>query len=396
MRKNLIYIEEYDIYQYFDGEKSFFSRQYPEKTPESENYAAVAVISKNIGFSVIPKKGVSHFKKKALNKYLAKYYRGESYFYIRNAGNEYGVYHTLPLNIKRYYSLSSEIDFIIPYDYLVILFLNEKSIININGIDESVLFIEKTEDIYKITVISGGFNLFPVASFKEDTLNDNLNILKTKLNSKNIGVNKIVTNCTGTEFNIFFPDAGIFNFDTKDFAVFFDGIKKSIPYFENLEIKFKKIELRKNRLINIYIAFLIIAAMLMQSTVLFFNGKSDAESKKIKLLNENIAVLSEQNLKKENIILFNGYFTPVNLADYLEKFIKVFPKAAKIENLNVKRLKNSYIIYGTAYIQGGYRKFAKNYNLILKKSRLPGQQFRISYNLDNFGKPCIKFYGALK
>jgi hypothetical protein len=426
MHKNLIYIEEYDIYQYFDGEKSFFSREYPGNTPESENRAAVAVISKNIDFSVIPKNGVKSFKKTALNKYLAKYYRNESYFYIRNAGNEYGVYHTLPLNIKKYYSLSYGIDFIIPYDYLVILFLNEKSIIY--GRDESVIFIEKTEDIYKITVISNGFNLFPVASFKEDTLNDNLNILKTKLNSRNIvinkivancvgidfnifftdagivktklnsrniAINKIVANCVGIDFNIFFTDAGIVNFTAKDFAVFFDGIKNPIPYFENLEIKFKKIELRKNRLINIYIAVLVIAVLFMQSTVLFFNGKSSVENKKIKLLNENIAVLSEQNLKKENIILFNEYFTPVNLAGYLEKFITVFPKKVKIENLDVKRLKNTYIIDGTAYVKGGYRKFAKNYNLILKKFRISGR-IRISYNLDNFGKPYIKFYGRLK
>ncbi len=276
---------------------------------------------------------------------------------------------------------------------MVILFLNEKSIIY--GRDESVIFIEKTEDIYKITVISNGFNLFPVASFKEDTLNDNLNILKTKLNSRNIVINKIVANCVGIDFNIFFADVGIVNFTAKDFAVFFDGIKNPIPYFENLEIKFKKIELRENRLINIYIAVLVIAVLFMQSTVLFFNGKSSVENKKIKLLNENIAVLSEQNLKKENIILFNEYFTPVNLAGYLEKFIMVFPKKVKIGNLDVKRLKNTYIIDGTAYVKGGYRKFAKNYNLILKKFRISGR-IRISYNLDNFGKPYIKFYGRLK
>jgi hypothetical protein len=105
--------------------------------------------------------------------------------------------------------------------------------------------------------------------------------------------------------------------------------------------------------------------------------------------------LSEQNLKKENIILFNEYFTPVNLAGYLEKFITVFPKKVKIENLDVKRLKNTYIIDGTAYVKGGYRKFAKNYNLILKNSGYR-DGIRISYNLDNFGKPYIKFYGRLK
>ncbi|MHB1546932.1 MAG: hypothetical protein ACYCV8_09790, partial [bacterium] len=59
------------------------------------------VISKNINFSVIPKNNFKSFKKSGLNKYLSKYYKNESYFYIGNAYNEYGVYHTLPLNIKK-------------------------------------------------------------------------------------------------------------------------------------------------------------------------------------------------------------------------------------------------------------------------------------------------------
>ena len=393
MYRNLIYIEEYDIYQYFNGEESFFSREYPVETQGFENQAAVAVISKNINFSVIPKNGVKSFKKTALNKYLAKYFRSESYFYIRNAGNEYGVYHTQPLNIKKYYSLLNGIDFIIPYDYLAILFLNEKYIIS--GWEESLIFIEKTEDIYKIMVILNGFNLFPVVSFKEDMLNDNLNILKTKLNSKNIVINKIVTNCAGVDFNIFFEGAGIVNFTAKDFALFFEDIKRPVPHFENLEIKFRNIELRKNRLINIYIVVLIVALLLMQSTVLFFNGKSSIENKKIKLLNKNIAALSEQNRKKENIILFNEYFMSFKVADYLKRFIMILPKKVKIENLDIKRSENTYIIDGAVYVKGGYRKFAKNYNLILKKFRLLGH-IRISYNLDNFGKPYIKFYGRLR
>ncbi|MHB1546662.1 MAG: hypothetical protein ACYCV8_08415, partial [bacterium] len=118
MNKNLIYIEEYDIYQYFDGEKSVFSSNYSVNTAGFEIPAALAVISKNINFSVIPKNNFKSFKKSGLNKYLSKYYKNESYFYIGNPYNEYGVYHTLPLNIKKYYSLLSEIDFIIPYDYL--------------------------------------------------------------------------------------------------------------------------------------------------------------------------------------------------------------------------------------------------------------------------------------
>ncbi|MHB1546933.1 MAG: hypothetical protein ACYCV8_09795 [bacterium] len=271
--------------------------------------------------------------------------------------------------------------------------MNEKKVISEQK--ESFIFIEKTGDIYKIMVILNGFNLFPVASFKEDMLNDNLNILKTKLNSKNIKINKIITNYSGVDFNIFFGDAGIVNFTSRDFSAFFDNIKRSTPHFENLEIKFKKIELKRNKLINLYMAVLIIAILLIQSTVLFFNNKSSAENQKIKSLNKNIAVLSEQNQKKENIILFNKYFMLVNVADYLKKFITVFPDGVKIENIDIKRLKNIYIIDGTVLVPRGYRKFAENYDLILKKSRLPGH-FRISYNLDNFGKPLIKFYGRLK
>ena len=393
MYKNLIYIEEYDIYQYFDGEKSIFSHDYPGKAADFEIPAALAVISKNINFSVIPKNGVKSVKKSGLNKYLAKYYKDESYFYIGNAYNEYGVYHTPPLNIKKYYSLLKGIDFIIPYDYLAILFLNEKSIISEEK--ESFIFIEKAEDIYKIMVVLNGFNLFPVASFKEDMLNDNLNILKTKLNSKNIKINKIITNYGGTDFNIFFGGAGIINFAAKDFAAFFDNIKRTVPHFENLEIKFKNIELRKNKLINLYITALIIAVLFMQSTALFFNNKSYAENQKIKLLNKSTAVLLEQNQKKENIILFNKYFMPPNVAGYLKRFMRIFPKGVRIENVDIKRFKNNYFIDGTVLVYGGYRKFVENYNLILKKSG-PLGPFRISYNIDNFGKPFIKFYGRLK
>ena len=393
MYKNLIYIEEYDIYQYFDGEKSVFSHNYSINTADFEIPAALAVISKNINFSVIPKNGVKWVKKSGFNKYLSKYYKNESYFYIGNAYNEYGVYHTLPLNIKKYYSLLNGIDFIIPYDYLAILFLNEKSIISEQ--EKPVIFIEKTEDIYKIMVILNGFNLFPVASFKEDMLNDNLNILKTKLNSKNIKINKIITNYSGTDFNIFFGDAGIVNFESRDFSAFFDNIKRTVPHFENLEIKFKNIELRKNKLINLYITALIIAILFMQSTALFFNNKSFAENQKIKSLNKNIAVLSEQNQKKEKIILLNKYFIPANVVGYFKRFMRIFPKGVRIENVDIKRFKNNYFIDGTVLVYGGYRKFVENYNLILKKSR-PLGHFRIFYNINNFGKPFIKFYGRLK
>ncbi|MHB8232139.1 MAG: hypothetical protein ACYDDB_04485 [bacterium] len=397
MYKNLIYIEEYDIYQYFDGEKSFFSHDFFKKEEDLNAVPSIpvsaAVISKNINFSNIPKNGVMSAKKSGLNKYLAKYYRNESYFVINNGYNEYGLYHTLPLNIKKYYSLSPEIDFVIPYDYLVILFLNEKSIIKEQG-EGALIFIEKTEGIYKIMVILNGFNLFPVISFKEDMLNDNLNLLKAKLNLKGIKIDKIISNDDGMDFNILFSGGGIINFTLKDFFKFFSGIKKSVPHFENLDIKFKTIEIKKNRLINLYIAALVAAIFFMQSTIIFFNHKLYTENKRIKLLNNNIAGLSEQIYKKERKILFNKHFMHPNIVSYLKRFILILPEGVKIKDIDIIKSKNNYVIKGTAFDGGGYRKFAKDYNIISQKSISFGS-LRIFYNLDKFGRPLIKFYGKL-
>ena len=86
---------------------------------------------------------------------------------------------------------------------------------------------------------------------------------------------------------------------------------------------------------------------------------------------------------------------PPNVAGYLKRFMRIFPKGVRIENVDIKRFKNNYFIDGTVLVYGGYRKFVENYNLILKKSG-PLGPLRISYNIDNFGKPFIKFYGRLK
>lgn len=402
MRKILIYIEEYNVYQYFDGEKSLFSRdclnyfkkKYGEDPLFSEGIS-LAVISKNINFSIIPKSGIAASKKFGLNKYLSKYYRSESYFAVNNGSNEYGVYHTLPLNIKKYYSLSPEIDFIVPYDYLAALFLNEKLAVG-EHMEGAAIFIEKTEDIYKITAILNGFNLFPVISFKEDMLNDNLNLLKAKFNSKGIKIDKIMSNAGSIDFNILFSGAEIINFTSKDFFEFFDGIKKTIPYFENLDIKFKAIESKKNNLNNLYIGALIAFIFFIQLIMIFFNHKLSAENKKIKLLNNNIACLLKQIDKKERKILFNRHFAcRPDIVRYLKRFILIFPEGVKIKNIDIIKLKSGFIIKGNAVVNGGYRKFAKDYNIISQKSR----SFRpllISYNLNKFGKPLIKFYGNLQ
>jgi len=402
MRKNLFYIEEYDIYQYFDGEKSLFSRDclnYFKKEEGLETAlsggVSVAVISKNINFSKIPKSGITSAKKSGLNKYLAKYYRNESYFAVNNGDNEYGLYHTLPLNIKKYYSLSPEIDFIIPYDYLVSLFLNEKLAIRGQRAGAAI-FIEKTEGIYKITAIFNGFNLFPVISFKEDMLSDNLNLLKAKLNSKGIKIDKIISNAGSIDFDILFSGAAIINFTAKDFFEFFGGIKKTIPHFENLDIKFKTVESKKNRLNNFYIGALTAVIFLMQLIMIFFNHKLYAENKKIKSLDNNIAGLSEQINKQDRKILFNKHFAcRPDIAGYLKRFILILPGGAKIKNIDIIKLKNSFTIKGSAFVDGGYRKFTKDYNIICQKSLSFGS-LRISYNLDKSGKPLIKFYGNLK
>ncbi len=393
MYKNLIYIEEYDIYQYFDGEKSVFSHDYLKNQASFEILTALAVISKNINFSTIPKNSVKSVKKSGLNKYLAKYYKNESYFYISNAYNECGVYHTLPLNIKKYYSLFQGIDFVIPYDYLVILFLNEKSITYEQK--GAFLFIEKTEDIYKIMVVLNGINLFPVASFKEDMLHDNLNILKTKLGSKGIKIDKIVTNDGSIDFNVLFIGAIIVNFAEKDFFAFFDNIKRSVPHFENLEIKFKNIELKKNKLVSLYIAALITAVIFMQSASLFFNNKIHIENQKTALLNRRISISSKLIQEKERKILFNKHFAHINLIFYLKRFMRLFPEGVKIRDVNIVKLKNNYIFKGTVVDKGGYRKFAKDYNLIIKKLRSI-RFLQISYDINKFRKPVIKFFGNLK
>ncbi len=393
MYRNLIYIEEYDIYQYFDGDKSFFSHNYIDAAEDSGIESAVSVISKNIIFSAIPKKNLKAVKKFSLNRYLGKYYKNESYFYISGVNGEYGAYHTLPLNIKKYYALFHGINMVIPYDYLAISFLKEKSP-NLN-LQETFIFIEKTEDIYKIMVVSNGFTVVPVASFNADMLNDNLNILKAKLDSKDIKIEKIVTNCDCDNFGIFFGNTGIVNFTSKDFFEYFEDISGTIPHFENIEIKFKKLEDKKNRLKNIYIAVLIFFIIFMETAYLSYDNKIYHEKQKLVLLNKNISVLSLQVQEDEHIILFDKHFMNVNITGYLKKIFNLFPEGIKIKDINIIKSGDKYIVKGTAFDSGGYRKFADNYNLIIKKLRFR-RILKISYSVDKFGKPVMKFLGILK
>jgi hypothetical protein len=405
MNKNLIYIEDYDIYQYFDGEKSFFSRDCLNDSKEARNIenaespkelASAAVISKNIKFSAVPKNSAPLTGKSGLDKYFSKYYRSESYFAVNNAGNEYGLYHTLPLNIKKYYSLSQDIDKVIPYDYLVILFLREKLSIRDNE-KEALIFIEKTEGIYKIMAVLNGFNLFPIISFKEDMLNDNLNLLKTKLNSKEIKIDKIVSNDSSLDFSILFIGAAVINFAEKDFFDFFAAITKTTPHFENLDTKFQTIENRKKRKLNVYITAFIAAIFIMQVIISFISNKIFAEDKRIKLLDDNTAVISHQIQENKRKNLFNNHFPHVDVAGYLKSFMLILPEGVKIKNLNIIRSKKNYIIKVTAFNIGGYRKFTKNYNIIKRKvsSLASSGSLHISYNIDKFEKPFIKFYGKV-
>ncbi len=209
MYQNLIYVEEYDIYQYFDGYNSFFSHNIVENYTSTPNESddgkikTVAVISKNIKFSSIPEKRMQDGKKKFLGRYIVKTYKNESYFLAQGINGEYGVYHTLPVNIKKYYSLFQGIDIVIPYDYLVIEFLKER--FKIDNLKKDFLFIEKTDDIYKMILISKGFGLLPVLSFNADMLVDNINILKSKIDSENdeIKIEQIIANCGHVDFKNF-------------------------------------------------------------------------------------------------------------------------------------------------------------------------------------------------
>ena len=123
MYKNFIYIEEYDIYQYFDGDKSFFSHErIDDYAADFEIEHAVSIISKNINFSIIPEKRLKDGKKFYLSRYVGKSYKNESYFFADGINGGCGFYHTLPLNIKKYYSLFKGIDIVIPYDFLPYFF----------------------------------------------------------------------------------------------------------------------------------------------------------------------------------------------------------------------------------------------------------------------------------
>ncbi|MCL4321738.1 MAG: hypothetical protein M0016_01855 [Deltaproteobacteria bacterium] len=402
--KTLIYIEEYEIYQEFDGRQSIFLNGNPCK----EENAKVAVISKNINFSVITPENGRQVKKSRFNKYLNGYYKNESYFAAGGNGTKFGIYHALTKNIKKYYSLCA-VDFVIPYDYLVILFLNKKMKVE-DG--TSLLFIEAAADrqseagsIYKAMAISNGFNIFPVISFKEDMFNENLNFLQTKLNSKGIKIGKIFTNKGNEKLSILFPEAEVVKFDTKEFFDFFGSIENSTPHFENPDVKFKKLDARKNRLRNMYIAALILFIAVMQLWIIFLNNNIRNEKKRINFLNNNIANLSQKIGKDKEKLAFNKHFSSFHIVNYLKWLISVFPKDAKIKNIILTKSKNHYMLYGHGFIEGGYKKFVGDYNLLMLNGNEPQPHLNhapavkilhISYDLDKFDKPSFNFYESLK
>ena len=399
MYKNFIYIEEYDIYQYFDGIKSFFSHSrtdyYSNDSSEAGANYSVAIISKNINFSIIPEKNVRNGKKFYLNRYIGKSYKNESYFFAYGINGEYGVYHTLPSNIKKYYSLFKEINIVIPYDYLGIEFLKEK--FNGFNLGKDFLFIEKTDDVYKIIVISNGFSIMPVLSFKTDMLTDNLNILKTKIDSQNtfIKIERIIADCDCGDFKNFFGNAEILNFTAEDFYEYFERINKTDPHFENPEIKFKKIEDKKNRTKNIYIGILIFVIFFMETMIISYGKKTVYERQKIERMNKKISVLSSKIYRDKSKIIFNGHFPKVNIVNYLKFFFALLPKTVKIKKIKMMKSGTGYIFYATVFDNGGYRRFSHDYNTIAKKL-VYKKTFSVKYLFGKSGKPSMKFLGFLK
>ncbi|MGC8553916.1 MAG: hypothetical protein ACP5NA_00250 [Candidatus Acidulodesulfobacterium sp.] len=399
MYKNFIYIEEYDIYQYFDGDKSVFSHSltddyYSDDSSETEVNYAVAVISKNINFSVIPEKNVKNRKKFYLSRYIGKSYKNGSYFLAYGINGEYGVYHALPSNIKKYYSLFQRIDIVIPYDYLVIEFLKEK--FNGFNLKKNFLFIEKTDDVYKIIIISNGFSIMPVLSFKADMITDNLNILKTKIDSENkfIKIEQIIADCDCGDFKNFFGNAEILNFTAKDFFEYFERINKTFSHFENPEIKFKKIEDKKNRTKNIYIAVLIFVIFFMEAMIISYGKKTVFERQKIEEMNKKIAVLSLKIDRDKSKIIFNGHFSKVNIVNYLKSFFALLPKTVKIKKIKMMKSGTGYIFYATVFDNGGYRRFSYDYNTIAKKLDYK-KTLSVKYLFGKSGKPSMKFLGFL-
>ena len=399
MYKNLIYVEEYDIYQYFDGYRTFFSHsRIEDETTEADGKTKkyfISVISRNILFNVIPEKSIKEGGKFSLNRYIGKYYKNESYFYVDGANGGYGVYHTLPLNVKKYYSLFKGIDIVIPYDYLAASFLKEK--FGSGYLKKNALFIEKTDDIYKFIVFSNGFCIIPVTSFKADMLSDNLNILKTKIQSKNIDIKieQIIANCECGDLINFFDDAEILNFTSKDFFEYFENINKTIPHFENIEVKFKKIEDKKNIRKTIYITFLIFLIFIMEIVHISYGNKIFREKQKISVINKKISAISVKIGEDKKYILFNEHFARANISGFIKSFFALLPESIKIKKINIIKSGNHYIFDGTAFDAGGYREFAYDYNLISGELD-QANNLKITYLFGKSGKPIMKFSGKLK
>lgn len=390
----IIFIEDYDIYQYFDGNKPIFLNNNPYK----KGNIKVAVISKNIYVSNISKNtaalaGNKPLKKSAALKYINKYYKNESYFFFECGNGEYGIYHTLPANTKKYYSLGI-VDFVIPYEYLVILFLKNKLA---SAEQTPLLFIEETDKIYKVVAAVNGFNLFQVISFKEDMLNENLNFLQTELNSKKIKINKIFTNSNSVKavLNGFYSGAEIINFDIKEFFEFFNNLESAVPHFENLEVKFKKLAYKKNRLNNLFIASLLICLIVIISGIAILNGNVLRKREKIVYLNNKIAILNDKIAARKAKLSINKMLAVPDVVKYFKKLILILPKDTRIKNLIIIKSGSHYIFYGNGFVRGGYKKFVKNYNKISADSS-SFKMFHMTYNIDKFNKPSFKFHGVIR
>lgn len=420
--KNIIFIEEYGLYQYFSEGKSFFTHDasydrkndfsekaigafdnpaivMPDEDEKQNRFISMAVISKNIIFSKISESEndgrLQTTKKRKISKYLSRYYKNESYFAVPGQNNFMGIYHTSPANVKKYYSVPGVV-LVIPYDFLVVLFLRKK-LPSFENDSDALLFIEKGAGIYKITVILKGLSFFPVASFKEDMLNDNLAILKNKLAAAGISIRTIVANTDMAPIGELFYQASVLEYSSEEFFAFFGAIGVDTPHFENIEVRFKKIGDRKNKILALYIAseaIMITAACL---ALIIVKNAVRSEAIRSKILNKEITNISLLLKRKKEEQLFKKEFSPVNSWKYLENVMNILPKGSEISYLYLMRpgLRNYYVVTGKALFKSGYYGFAANYDRILKKS-LSFKHLRLAYDLNKFESPFVRFYGKIE
>lgn len=402
----LIFIEDYGLYQFFDGNKSSFSTDNPCK----DNKTKVAVISKNIYVSDIagnnnknaPAGDSRHTFKKSINfKYIKQYYKNKSYFLFERDTGKYGIYHTSPANIKKYYSLGI-VEIVIPYEYLVVLFLDYKFAAiaerqRIKG-QSCILFIEETDKIYKAVAVVNGLNILQVMSFKEDMLDENLNFLQAELNSKKIKIDKIFTNNRNINaaLNGLFLGAEIISFDIREFFDFFNDIEPdSTSHFENLENRIKELKRKRSIRNNLFLAGLLIALILIIAGITGLNNIVTIKRDKITHLNHKIAILNRTISDLKAKAYMNKMLTAPDIGSYLKKLIAILPKDTKIKNIIITRSKNDYILRGKGVFSGGYGEFVKDYNEISEKLSA-FKMFGISFNINKFDKPSFRFSVVIK